>query len=247
MTDLALVQALEEMALNAVPALETRVFRGWAIRTAAGVTGRANSATALHPGACPVDEALPEVAARAAMAGIAPRFRITPLAPAGSAARLSALGWTAETPVLTQVADLPSGITPEPGVDLLPASDAAWRRQYAVNAGRFGPAELDVLGRLHRMIPVPVAFARLMEDGRIAAIGFATAERGWASLHEIGADPAFRRGGRAGRVVRALLAWGAAEGARRVWLQVSADNDPAIALYERLGFETAYNYEYFRL
>jgi ribosomal protein S18 acetylase RimI-like enzyme len=245
-SDTDLIQALEEMALNAVPALETRHFRGWAIRTAAGVTGRANSATALHPGACPVDEAASEVVARAGAAGVAPRFRITPLAPEGSAARLSALGWTAETPVLTQVADLPAGLAPEPGVELLPTSDAAWRRQYAVNAGRFGPAELDVLGRLHRMIPVPVAFARLVEDGRNAAIGFATAERGWASLHEIGVDPAFRRGGRAGRIVNALLGWAAGEGARRVWLQVSADNAPAIALYRRLGFETAFNYEYFR-
>jgi ribosomal protein S18 acetylase RimI-like enzyme len=33
-------------------------------------------------------------------------------------------------------------------------------------------------------------------------------------------------------------------GAHRAWLQVEAVNAPAIALYERAGFSTAYSYLY---
>jgi ribosomal protein S18 acetylase RimI-like enzyme len=246
-TSIDLVRAIEEMTLNAMPALETRFVRGWAIRTAEGVTGRANSASALAPDAAPIEEVVPEILARYRAAGVTPRVRITPLAAEGTAGWLAGAGWTQEVPVLTKVADVPADCAADSEVSLNGISDLAWRRAYALNAGRFGPAELDVLGRMHRAISAPVAFARLVEDGEIAAIGLATAERGWMSLHEIGVSPKARRGGRAQRILSTLFAWGRQQGATRVWLQVAADNAPAIPLYERLGFTTAYQYDYWRL
>jgi ribosomal protein S18 acetylase RimI-like enzyme len=246
MTDRALVRTLEEMSLNAVPALETRYVGGWLIRTAAGVTGRANSALALAPDAAPIGEVLPEIEARFRAAGIAPRVRLTPLTPPGTADVLAARGWQAETAVLTQLAPIPAEAAHDPSVSLHGQSDADWRRAYAENAGRFGPAELDILGRMHRAVPAPITFARLVEDGRIAAIGFAVAEGGMMSLHEIGTAPWARRGGRAQRILSTLFAWGRDQGATRVWLQVSSDNAPAIALYRRLGFATVYPYGYVR-
>ena len=37
-------------------------------------------------------------------------------------------------------------------------------------------------------------------------------------------------------VSAAALRWAGQHGARRTYLQVSADNTPAVALYERMGF-----------
>ena len=39
-------------------------------------------------------------------------------------------------------------------------------------------------------------------------------------------------------LVRSLLGWGQEEGVTRVWLSVERWNDPAIRLYEKVGFET---------
>lgn len=241
--DLSLVQTLEEMSLNAMPALATMHVGGWAVRFAAGVTGRANSATAIRPNAAPVAVVAPLVEAAAKKRGIVPRVRLTPLAPAGGAEWLKAAGWHAADETLTQTAALPV-LEPAQGVALEPISDEAWRAAYARAAGRFGPAEQDVLGRVHRAIVPPVAFARVVENGRMVAHGYAVAERGWVSLHEIGVQAHARRRGLARRVVAALLAWGAEHGAERVWLQVAADNAPAIALYRTLGFTSAYAYVY---
>ena len=42
----------------------------------------------------------------------------------------------------------------------------------------------------------------------------------------------------------ALWAWGAEHGAARTYLQVSADNAAAIALYESLGYWRHHDYHY---
>lgn len=42
-------------------------------------------------------------------------------------------------------------------------------------------------------------------------------------------------------LVRSLLGWGQEEGIERVWLSVERWNDPAIRLYEKVGFETTDN------
>ena len=57
-------------------------------------------------------------------------------------------------------------------------------------------------------------------------------------------DPADRRKGHGGRLVRGMLAQAAALGASSAYLQVVMTNNPAIALYESLGFSEAYRYAY---
>jgi ribosomal protein S18 acetylase RimI-like enzyme len=38
--------------------------------------------------------------------------------------------------------------------------------------------------------------------------------------------------------------WGEDHGAQKVFLQVETDNEPALALYESMGFKTLYTYWY---
>jgi ribosomal protein S18 acetylase RimI-like enzyme len=44
--------------------------------------------------------------------------------------------------------------------------------------------------------------------------------------------------------MRALAVWGKARGAEQTYLQVMENNPPALALYERLGFNKLYEYWY---
>ena len=51
----------------------------------------------------------------------------------------------------------------------------------------------------------------------------------------------------AGRqVMRAMATEARQRGVERVFLQVDASNAPALSLYQRLGFETAWGYAYWR-
>ena len=46
------------------------------------------------------------------------------------------------------------------------------------------------------------------------------------------------------QLVQALLHWGMEAGATSAYLQVRAQNTPALRLYESMGFKTAYGYHY---
>lgn len=63
-------------------------------------------------------------------------------------------------------------------------------------------------------------------------------------LFDIATEAGRRRRGLAQRLIGHLLHWGALHGARRAYLQVEVRNEPARALYERLGFREVYRYWY---
>jgi ribosomal protein S18 acetylase RimI-like enzyme len=54
----------------------------------------------------------------------------------------------------------------------------------------------------------------------------------------------YRRNGYGEMVMQGLTNWGVARGARFGYLQVEGDNQPALALYEKMGFEVCYRYVY---
>ena len=76
------------------------------------------------------------------------------------------------------------------------------------------------------------------------ASGRATLDGDWFGLHGLGVEPAHRRQGQGTAVVAALLEWGAERGATTAWLHVEVDNEPGLALYERLGFTTHHTCRY---
>ena len=76
------------------------------------------------------------------------------------------------------------------------------------------------------------------------ASGYAGCDGDWVGLGGLWVEPAERRSGLGLAVVEALLDWGAAQGATTAYLQVLADNTPALALYERLGFREHHRYRY---
>ncbi len=81
-------------------------------------------------------------------------------------------------------------------------------------------------------------------DGRPAGAGSAALDAGWSGLFAIATEPEARRRGVARTLVGALASWSAANGCDRLYLQVTADNGPAQALYQALGFTRSHGYHY---
>lgn len=110
--------------------------------------------------------------------------------------------------------------------------------------------QVVAVSRLQRQLPGAGDVELVVSGPRaVASIDEAARARGaidddWLGLHDIWVAEEARRRGLALRVLAELVDWGASLGATTAYLQVRADNAPALALYERLGFVTHHAYRY---
>ena len=83
------------------------------------------------------------------------------------------------------------------------------------------------------------------DDSATLARGSATADEAWLGIHALFVEPARRRRGLAQRVLAGILTHEAARVPTVGWLHVETDNDPAIALYRKLGFRVHHSCRYY--
>lgn len=248
--------AIERAAVRAVPALEELRVHEWLVAFGRGAVNRMNAVTTFGAAPAPLEEAVDSVEALADERGAARRFRLTRL-DADLDALLHRRGYerSADTLVMTRtlLRDEPAvpaalargrGARPAHGradLDGLVRADpdATWLdglRRF----GGYDEARVAEIGAGLARLRLPRAAFRL----DAAAVGLAVVDGAWMGLFDIAVAPERRRSGLAGALTAAMLAWGAAEGATGAYLQVHAENAPALALYRAFGFGEAYRYHY---
>lgn len=234
--------ALEPLADDAWPARERARLGGWRLNASSGRSMRINACWPLAAPDREVEAALDATEAWFAERGLPPRFKLTDgvVAPADLAERLAVRGYAPCKTTLVMLG--PTGGAGDAAIRVSEAPDATFEAVFTATAGdpEDGRERLEALAR----IPAPARFARLDIDGVPAAIGASAIGGGYAGIFGMRTVPDHRRKGLARRVLRALLAQAKGLGAERAWLQVEADNAPAIALYADEGFEPGYRYSY---
>jgi ribosomal protein S18 acetylase RimI-like enzyme len=239
--DLDLVHALETRMMNAWPAIHTQMVDEWIVRLANGYSGRANSASALAPGARLTDGALVHIEGLFDAAAIRPLVRITPLAHASVDAELTAADWRLDNESLVMVAPLNDEAGVDPRATLAPRVNQAWALANAASYGGVKANAEHLYAIVSRIRPA-ATFATLTEDGEDVAWGIGVTERGFVALQDLVVQPGMRGRGLGRRLTTTLMAAGRDAGATRAYLQVSEENRVARELYEKLGFTEAYRY-----
>jgi GNAT superfamily N-acetyltransferase len=237
------VVALERAAAEGWPAPDTQRLGGWLLRTAGGWTNRANSALALGDPGLPLAAAIEATIAFYSDHNLTPRIT-TPLPVSLAIARdLAARGWVAQPTALVQTALLERiPRVPGPEVRLETAPSAEW---LALVGGWKGP--IPAAARSILTAPGEVRFAEVYEGATLVATARGAVTGEWLGISLVGVAPEARRQGLARRMTSALAEWGASVGARRAYLQVDAENQPALALYAAMGFTTHHTYITWRL
>jgi N-acetylglutamate synthase len=144
---------------------------------------------------------------------------------------------------LVMTIDLTTPNVSAPDVVIQPHMSHAWSAGVA-EVIDIPPRSRRIHDRLLETITMPTVFALLMEQQTPIAYGLAVAESDTVGLFDIVGAPTARRRGAATSLTTALLNWGQAQGARHAYLQVVADNEPAAALYRKLGFKEQYQSHY---
>jgi len=235
---------LEIVADRAWPARQSGALGGWRLNASDGWSRRINACWPLGEPGLPVDEAIAATEAFYAEHGLPACFKLADgaVVPSNLSEHLRARGYWPTHGTLVMVGEVAGGPS-DPAVALSDVPDPAFEAVLAASAaGNLADARerLDALAR----IPAPARFARLDLDGEVAALGASAVDGDWAGIFGMRTLPGHRRKGLARRILGALLAEARALGARRAYLQVEADNAPAIALYSGLGFTPAYGYRY---
>jgi N-acetylglutamate synthase len=236
---------IEEFSLNASGAFQSLVYDGWLLGYRPGPTKRLRCVNPFYPSSLPVGAKIARCVAFYRAAGLPPLFRLLPFSqPPGLDAELERGGWARFEPTLVQVADLVAPrvpAVPAHAVEIVPVPE--WVDATAALLD----AAADMLPQLReraRTYPLPQAGAVVRCDGEVVAGGLVKLEGDAAGLFALATAPALRGRGYGRAVVAALLAEARRQGARRAYLQVTASNAAATALYARFGFATAYDYWY---
>jgi GNAT superfamily N-acetyltransferase len=237
------IRALEIRAFRAWPALQTRTDRGWVQRLAGGYTKRANSINALEPKDALTHQVKNDLEAPYRAAGLAPTWRLTPLAPAGTDDLLANAGYRRVDESLVQRATLDDRFVLDSEVRVAPRPSDAWLAGFAT-LSPVAPAHRETMTRMLRSIAAPVGFAQVEDKGEPIAFALGVVDGDYVGLFDVLVAPIARRRGLARRLTRSIGAWGRGHGARFCYLQVVATNAAARPLYTDLGFETVYSYAY---
>jgi ribosomal protein S18 acetylase RimI-like enzyme len=244
---------IETLAANAWPPEHSVAVGGWRLRSAGGITRRANSVWPnADTGGVGLEAKLAAVEQHYARLGLPSIFQICAAAqPPDLDATLAARGYSANSHTSVQTAAVRDLLEKLPPLRLFPHFEIEvseeyyddWFALYCHSEGVSGHAASTRRGILQRIEPAH-GFALLRVHGEPAAVGLGVVEQGWIGIFCMATLPAYRRQGAASALLRTLAIWGQLYGAGRAYLQVMQNNPEAQELYAKAGFATAYHYHY---
>lgn len=237
------IRHLEHISLRAWASLETEAYDGWLLRYAKGYTGRANSVQALDNSSLPLMQKIDYCENWYAQRNLPAIFRLTSaMQPPELDDVLDERNYERYNETLVQVSPLSN---------LSPVQSANFHFDSSVS-----DEWLEAWGTWNNVPEQHIAIAKMMlsDDSTHAcfawidntAVGLAICEDNYVGLFDIVVDPHQRGQGLGFSLVNSLLAWGKSQGAKMAYLQVVANNVPALALYDKLGFKTHHHYWYRR-
>lgn len=228
------------------PAAITEQRDGWHYLAASGVTGRVNAVWPIDWAGADLDAAITNVEAWYAAHNLPPRFKLTDgaYAPSDLTQHLARRGYEAVNPTLVMTASLSSAPGCFEDVAIAPSIPPLF--DQALRDSTPNADDLEERRSIARRLPQPAAFAVRERDGRALAVGASAVAETLAGVFLMRTVPEARRQGHALHILRALLQWARRNNATDAFLQVDADNAPAIALYEHEGFTKLTTYRFWR-
>lgn len=240
-----MVRTLEELAMNAWPAKHSLHYDGWVLRTTDGYTKRANSVHPLYEPKLDLDVKIGFCESFYRDQGQPTVFKMTASStPPGLDTRLDALGYRKESLTSIQTLDMSAGSHESTeGIDLTSTDTEIWHTAFA-RMNKVNPERRVLHEHILRAILPEKCYAAIYSNGSIIGCGLGVQQSGYLGIFDIVIDPDHRQQGHGERLMAALLAWGKQQGAQMAYLQVMCDNEPALRLYEKLGFQEIYQYWY---
>lgn len=118
-----------------------------------------------------------------------------------------------------------------------------WLQSYCAISDSDINTQQSQLDRLNR-VKDKLLLAVLSENDKEIACGLSVISNQYCGIFNVVTDKAMRNKGVGTRLLNGLLNQAIVNGACKTYIQVVADNLPAIKLYKKLGYQYAYDYHY---
>lgn len=239
-----MIRLIEELSMNAWPALQVDLYDGWVLRFADGYTRRANSVNPLYASRQDVEGKIRYCEHLYRSKGLSVIFKMTPESqPQGLDDLLAQKGYVIDAPTSVQTLELDEVEAPAHIARLETELTEAWLSDQC-RLSKTDERKRQIAGRMLRSIVPATCYASINEGERVVACGLGVLEGEFLGLFDIVTDAEYRGRGYGKQMMLNLLSWGMRNGARIAHLGVMLNNSPALRLYETLGFREVYQYWY---
>lgn len=240
-----MIQRIEQISMNAWPALETIHFDGWVIRFAQGLTKRSNSVNPIYDSRLDINYKIDHCESLYRSRDLPVCFKISDIAqPVGIDNILEKRGYYHEFDISVQLLDI-KGYKTHLGknIQVSENEDDGWLDDY-IKMNEMDPSDKIVLRKIIDKINLSKCLLTLRSDDAAIGCGLGVVEDKFIGLFDIVIDKLCRNQGLGQILVESMLRWGKSKGAEVGYLQVLTTNNPAVRMYEKIGFREAYKYWY---
>ncbi|MGC9366579.1 MAG: GNAT family N-acetyltransferase [bacterium] len=240
-----LIRSVEQLSFNAQPCFLTIHYDGWILRIADGYTRRANSINPIYYSSLPLAQKIEWCEKIFSQLKQKTAFKITNhVCPPHLDQFLEERKYSTDALTSVQLCDLDK-------IKLQFFKDIKWKEKsdddflvsYA-QLNHISTEKLAAVARMHRLISFPKIYAYKLVKEEVIACGLGVGERDYLGIFGVAVKPEFQGNGWGWKIMNSLLSWGKSNSCKYSYLQVFANNHPALRLYQKLNYHEQYKYWY---
>lgn len=234
--------SIEQASYHAWPAFEQKDIDGWIFRFAGGYTKRANSVNVLSGAKGPVANQVTRSEKEYNRRNLPCIFRLLSFNDNSEIETvLDSRGYYRGDHSLVLVQDLQNNKFAVTSLDCLEVNH--WMVCYCNLSGK-KLKDHDTHIRMIKRIEDDLLLVILRKGDKEVSCGLGVTHNGFFGIFDIVTHYQHRNKGYGTELINGMLSWAVNKGAHTAYLQVVADNKPAIRLYHKLGYLPAYEYHY---
>lgn len=233
---------IEEMGLNGWPPVSTNIYNGAVLRFAQGYTKRANSCNPLY---CSNRESVIDYSEEFYQRKNLPViFKIvSDITYVELDSNLEEKGYSKVDLTNVMIMDLSSNdFISKHKVNYELSITDNWIEDFLNIYKRTQNREL--VTTMLNSIEQKVVTGTIEKDGKVVACGYSVIEDEWVGFFDIYVGDEYRGKGLGRSMMSGLISKSKELGAKKSYIQVVANNNPAVTLYKSLGYKEFYNYWY---
>ncbi|MGD9161910.1 MAG: GNAT family N-acetyltransferase [Desulfobacteraceae bacterium] len=233
---------IERASLNAWPAFRQIDDNGWIVRFADGYTKRSNSVNILRPGSGSLENQILHYEQVYNSAGQPCIFKLLSFNNNIEIENiLDSRDYTKGDHSLVLSQDLQN--KEFPSLEFEPITIDGWMELYCELSNK-EIKEHSTHIKMINSIKYKYLIAILPGDKNIMSCGLGVISDGLFGIFDIVTHPQYRNKGYGYKLINGMLYWAVQNLAHTSYVQVTAENTPAVRLYKKLGYDLSYEYHY---